>query len=46
MAESHSILHSLNFSPIEDEPHQEDGKQEYATEVKLFGKWSYEGIVC
>jgi small subunit ribosomal protein S5e len=31
---------------IDDELRVQDSRPVYATEVKLFGKWSYEGVEC
>jgi len=31
--------------PLDEDLKIEESKKEYATEVKLFGRWSYEGVV-
>ena len=35
----------LNSNPDLDQVNVEEERREYATEVKLFGKWSYEGVI-
>lgn len=34
-----------NLTNVEQDNRLEEGRHDYATEVKLFGRWSYEGVV-
>ena len=39
-------LMSLVMISVDADLKVDENRREYATEVKLFGRWSYEGIVC
>ena len=45
-AHSKRFINFYTFCIIEEEAQVDDNKHEYATEVLLFGRWSYEGVVC
>lgn len=45
-AQHSKTLPTLYPFAVEEEPQLDEGKHEYATEVLLFGRWSYEGVVC
>ena len=44
MADEQSKISSLIIIVVDQQ--LDEGRVKYATEVKLFGKWSYEGVEC